>query len=64
MNKKIDPSHILSVVHTITIDTMLNFNDDNNGHRLKNVTCKQTLKRQEHFLLVMTKRIQYSLFLN
>ena len=36
-------SHILSVIHTVTIDTMLNLNGGNNGHALKNVTCKQTL---------------------
>ena len=36
-------SAILSVIHTINIATMLNFNKCNNGHGLKNVTCKQTL---------------------
>ena len=33
----------LSIVHTITTGTMLNFNCDNNRHGLKTVTCKQTL---------------------
>ena len=32
-----------SIIHTITIDTMINFNGGNNGHGLKIVTCKQTL---------------------
>ena len=35
-------SPILSVILTITIGTMLNFNGGNNGHGLKNITCKQT----------------------
>ena len=34
---------ILFITHTVTIGTMLNFNDSNSGHGLKNVTCKQTL---------------------
>ena len=38
------PSNILSVIHTVTIGTMLNNNGgNNNGHELKNVTCKQTV---------------------
>ena len=37
-----DLSSILSIIHTITIGTMRNFNGGNNGHGLKNVTCKQT----------------------
>ena len=37
-----DPSLILSVIHTITIGTMLNFNGGNNGYGLKYVTCKPT----------------------
>ena len=41
--KKIGPSPILSVVHTTTIDTLLNVDGGNNGHGLNNVTCKQTL---------------------
>ena len=41
------PSSILSITHTITIDTVLNFNNGgNNGHGLKNVRCKQILNRQ------------------
>ena len=32
----------LSIIHTITIGTILNFNGGNNGHGLKNVACKQT----------------------
>ena len=36
------PSPILSIIHTITIDTMLN--GDNNVHRLKHATRKHTLK--------------------
>ena len=38
---------ILSIIHTTTIDTMLNFNGGNEGHVLKNVTCKQTLEGDE-----------------
>ena len=37
------PSPILSVIHTITIGTMLNINSGNSGRRLKTVTRKQTL---------------------
>ena len=37
------PSPILSIIHTVTFDTMLNFNGDNNGHGIKYATCKQTL---------------------
>ena len=40
---RMGPSPIVTVIHTITIDTMLSFNYRNNGHGLKNVTCKQTL---------------------
>ena len=40
---KICPSPIMSVIHTINIDTMPNFNGGNNVHGLKNNTCKQTL---------------------
>ena len=38
------PSPILSIIHTVTIDTKLNFNGGSNGNGPKNVTCKQTLK--------------------
>ena len=34
-------SPILSIIHAVTINTMLNFNGGNNGHGLKNVTYKQ-----------------------
>ena len=38
-----DPSPILSVIHTVTIGTMLNNNGGNNGYGLKkSVACKQT----------------------
>ena len=37
-------SPILSIIHTVTIGSMLNFNGGNNGLGQKNVTCKQTLK--------------------
>ena len=33
---------IPSVTHTVTIGTVLNFNNSDNGHGLENVTCKQT----------------------
>ena len=45
------PSPVLSVIHTVTFGTMLNFKDGNNGHGLKNVTCKQTLKLSEETFL-------------
>ena len=41
--EKMGLSPILSIIHTITTGTMLNFNCDNNRHGLKTVTCKQTL---------------------
>ena len=41
------PSPILSTVHSVTIHPMLNFNGGSNGHELKNVTCKRTLKIRE-----------------
>ena len=37
---EMSPSPILSIIHTVTIGTMLNYNGGNNGHGLKNVTCK------------------------
>ena len=33
---------ILSVIQTVTIDTILNFDDGNTRHRLKIFSCKQT----------------------
>ena len=33
------PSPILSFTNTITIGTILNFNDGNKRHGLKNITC-------------------------
>ena len=33
-------SPILSIIHTVPIGLMLNFNGGNNGHGLKIVTCK------------------------
>ena len=41
----------LSVIHTVTIDTMLNNNGVNNGHGPKKVTCKQGFKDVLVFLL-------------
>ena len=32
------PSPILSIIQTITIGTVVNFNGGNNGHGLKNLT--------------------------
>ena len=40
---RMDPSPILSVIHIVSIGTMLNNNGGNNGKGLKNITCKQTL---------------------
>ena len=34
----------MPVIHNITIATMLNNNDGNDGHRLQNVACKQTFR--------------------
>ena len=39
---RMGPSPILSVIHTVTIGTVFNFNSDNNGHGLNNVMYKQT----------------------
>ena len=39
------PSTILSIIHTVTIGAMPNFNGGNNGHGLKRVTFEQTLNR-------------------
>ena len=41
--EKICPSPILSVLHTITIGTILNFNGGNNGHKLKTLHVNRTL---------------------
>ena len=46
MNKKIDPSYILSIIHAITIYTMQTVVITDMG--LKKVMCKQTLKRFPH----------------
>ena len=37
------PSSILSVIHTITIGTMLSVNGGKKRTLAKNVTCKETL---------------------
>ena len=47
--EEMGPSTILSVIHIISIGTMLNFNGNNNGHGLKNVTCKETCRIQRIF---------------
>ena len=39
------PSSILSVIHTITIGTMLNLNGGNNGRGLIKIRYKQIFKR-------------------
>ena len=41
------PLPILSIIHTITIGTMLNFNGGNNGHWLENVMRQQILKNNK-----------------
>ena len=41
--EEMDPSSILSIIHTVTIGTMLVFNSGDNGHGLKNVKCKQAI---------------------
>ena len=43
-----DLSSILSVIHTIIIGPMLNFNGSYNGQGLKNATCKQTFVVFQH----------------
>ena len=35
------PSSILSVIHTVTIDAMLNINSGNNAHGLKTLRVKK-----------------------
>ena len=35
-------SPILSIIHTVSISTMLNVNNGNNGHGLKSLLCKKT----------------------
>ena len=42
-------SPILSVIHNVTIGTMLNNNGGKSGHGLKNVKCKQTLNHRDSF---------------
>ena len=37
------PSLILSAIHTVYIDTMLNLTSGNNGHMRKHIACEQTL---------------------
>ena len=37
-------SPILSVIRTVTIDTMVNNNDVNNGHRLKTLRVNRPLR--------------------
>ena len=49
--EKMGPSAILSVIHTVTIATMLNFNGGNNGHGLKNLTYKKTLRANRPLLV-------------
>ena len=41
--QKMGPSNILSVIHTITVGKILDFNGGKNRHGIKNVTCEQTL---------------------
>ena len=36
------PSPILSIIHTVSIGTKLNFNGGNNEYGLENVMCEQT----------------------
>ena len=40
--RKLVCHQFMSINHTVTIGTMLNFNGGNNRHRLKDVACKQT----------------------
>ena len=55
------PSPILFVIHTIMIGTMLNNNGGNNGHGLKNVTCKQTLGAK---MISMQFQFGFEIFFN
>ena len=48
ITEKMCPSPILSVIHTITIAIMLNFDCGNNGPWLRNVMCNQTLMAHFH----------------
>ena len=42
---KMRNERIWTIIHTITICTMVNFNCDNNGHGPKIVTCKQIYRK-------------------
>ena len=57
------PSPILSVVHTVTVGTMLNLNGGNNGHMLKNVTCEHTFIPQDVDILVSRVALLWKCFL-
>ena len=41
------PLPILSIIHTVTISTILNFNGYSNRHGLKTLRCKQTFNTME-----------------
>ena len=43
------PSAILSVIHTVSFETMLNFNGGNNGHELKKTLRAKRPEHQETF---------------
>ena len=43
------PSPILSLVHTITIARMLNFNGGNNGYGVKTVCVNRPLHRNSRY---------------
>ena len=51
---RIGPSSILSIIHTVTIGTMLNNKGDKNGH----VMCKQTLIPDLAHRIVLYQYIQ------
>ena len=42
MTDRMGLSSILSIIHTVTIGAILNNNGGNDGHGLKNFTCKLT----------------------
>ena len=57
MMDKIGLVPILSIILPVTIDTMLNFDGDIDGHGGSEVTCKQTLS----FVLTSSSKIIHQL---
>ena len=56
LGKILDPPLHSVNIHTFTIDTMLNNNSDNNGHRLKNDAYEQTWNINDNVRLLVSVR--------